>query len=106
MFIGFYYVEIGDLNLTGSFTLTFWMRPSSLESDWHSVVMKEYDYGFEFDGNNLLGRVGNGAGGWGATVTTTISTPAIWYHTALTNAQRIIDMIVAYDELDKKGGSQ
>ena len=30
----------------------------------------------------------------------------IWYHTALTNAQRIIDMITAYDELDKKGGSQ
>jgi glyceraldehyde 3-phosphate dehydrogenase len=30
----------------------------------------------------------------------------IWYHTALTNAQRIIDMIVGYDELDKKGGAQ
>jgi glyceraldehyde 3-phosphate dehydrogenase len=30
----------------------------------------------------------------------------IWYHTALTNAQRIIDMIVRYNELDKKGGSQ
>ena len=29
-----------------------------------------------------------------------------WYHTALTNAHRIIDMIVAYDELDKKGGVQ
>jgi glyceraldehyde 3-phosphate dehydrogenase len=30
----------------------------------------------------------------------------IWYHTALSNAQNIIDMIVAYNELDKKGGSQ
>jgi glyceraldehyde 3-phosphate dehydrogenase len=30
----------------------------------------------------------------------------IWYHTALTNAQRIIDMIIRYDELDKKGGAQ
>jgi glyceraldehyde 3-phosphate dehydrogenase len=30
----------------------------------------------------------------------------IWYHTALTNAKRIIDMIIAYDELDKKGGVQ
>jgi len=30
----------------------------------------------------------------------------IWYHTALSNAQNIIDMIIAYDELDKKGGSQ
>jgi glyceraldehyde 3-phosphate dehydrogenase len=30
----------------------------------------------------------------------------VWYHTALSNAQRIIDMIVAYDELDKKGGAQ
>jgi len=78
------YVAIGDLDLTGSFTLTFWMRPSLLPGEWHSVVMKEYDYGFEFDGTNLLGRVGNGAGGWGATVSTTISTPAIWYHAALT----------------------
>jgi len=78
------YVETGDLDLTESFTLTFWMRPSSIPSGWHSVVMKEYDYGFEFDGTNLLGRVGNGAGGWGATVTTTISEPAVWYHVALT----------------------
>ncbi len=29
-----------------------------------------------------------------------------WYHTALATASRIIDVIVAYDELDKKGGSQ
>jgi hypothetical protein len=78
------YIAIGDLDLTESFTLTFWMRPSSLPAGWHSVVMKEYDYGFEFDGTNLLGRVGNGAGGWGATVTTTISEPAIWYHIAMT----------------------
>jgi glyceraldehyde 3-phosphate dehydrogenase len=29
-----------------------------------------------------------------------------WYHTALTTASRVIDVIVAYNELDKKGGSQ
>ncbi len=29
-----------------------------------------------------------------------------WYHTALATASRIIDVIVAYNELDKKGGSQ
>ena len=30
----------------------------------------------------------------------------IWYHTALATASRIIDVIVAYNELDKKGGSK
>ncbi len=30
----------------------------------------------------------------------------IWYHTALATASRVIDVIVAYNELDKKGGSQ
>ena len=29
-----------------------------------------------------------------------------WYHTALATASRIIDLIVAYDELEKKGGSK
>jgi glyceraldehyde 3-phosphate dehydrogenase len=29
-----------------------------------------------------------------------------WYHTALATASRIVDLIVAYDELDKKGGAQ
>lgn len=29
-----------------------------------------------------------------------------WYHTALATASRIVDLIVAYNELDKKGGSQ
>jgi len=29
-----------------------------------------------------------------------------WYHTALATASRVIDVIVAYDKLDKKGGSQ
>ena len=29
-----------------------------------------------------------------------------WYHTALATANRIVDLIIAYDELDKKGGSQ
>ena len=30
----------------------------------------------------------------------------IWYHTALATAARIIDAILAYNELDKKGGSK
>jgi len=29
-----------------------------------------------------------------------------WYHTALATASRIIDLIVTYDELDKKGGAK
>lgn len=29
-----------------------------------------------------------------------------WYHTALATASRIVDVILAYNELDKKGGSQ
>ncbi len=99
------YVAIGDLDLTGSFTLTFWMRPPSLPGDWHSVVMKEYDYGFEFDGNNLLGRVGNGAGGWGATVTTTISTPAVWYHTALTWNGSDLEMLIDASSVGQNTGT-
>jgi len=99
------YVAIGDLDLTGSFTLTFWMRPSSLPSGWHSVVMKEYDYGFEFDGTNLLGRVGNGAGGWGATVTTTISEPAVWYHVALTWNGADLEMFIDASSVGQNTGT-
>ncbi|MFH1884276.1 MAG: LamG domain-containing protein [Planctomycetota bacterium] len=99
------YVAIGDLDLTGSFTLIFWMRPSSLPGEWHSVVMKEYDYGFEFDGTNLLGRVGNGAGGWGATVTTTISAPAIWYHAALTWNGSDLEMFIDASSVGQNTGT-
>jgi hypothetical protein len=99
------YIEIGDLDLTESFTLIFWMRPSSLPGDWHSVVMKEYDYGFEFDGTNLLGRVGNGAGGWGATVTTTISTPAVWYHVALTWNGSDLEMFIDASSVGQNTGT-
>jgi len=99
------YVAIGDLDLTGSFTLTFWMRPSSLAGGWHSVVMKEYDYGFEFDGTNLLARVGNGAGGWGATVSTTISTPAIWYHAALTWSGSDLEMFIDASRVGQNTGT-
>ncbi len=98
------YVTIRDLDLTESFTLTFWMRPSSIPSGWHSVVMKEYDYGFEFDGNNLLGRVGNGAGGWGATVTTTISEPAVWYHVALTWNGSDLEMFIDASSVGQNTG--
>ena len=98
------YVIIRDLDLTESFTLTFWMRPSSIPSGWHSVVMKEYDYGFEFDGTNLLGRVGNGAGGWGATVTTTISEPAVWYHIALTWNGSDLEMFIDASSVGQNTG--
>ncbi len=98
------YVTTGDLDLTESFTLTFWMRPSSIPSGWHSVVMKEYDYGFEFDGNSLLGRVGNGAGGWGATVTTTISEPAIWYHVGLTWNGSDLEMFIDASSVGQNTG--
>ncbi len=99
------YVAIGDLDLTESFTLTFWMRPSSIPAGWHSVVMKEYDYGFEFDGNSLLGRVGNGAGGWGATVTTTISEPAVWYHAALTWNGSDLEMFIDASSVGQNTGT-
>jgi len=99
------YIAIGDLDLTESFTLIFWMRPSSLPGEWHSVVMKEYDYGFEFDGTNLLGRVGNGAGGWGATVSTTISTPAIWYHVAVTWNGSDLEMFIDASSVGQNTGT-
>ncbi len=87
------YVEIGDLDLTGSFTLTCWMRPSSLPGGWHTVVIKEFDYGFEFDGTIFWGEVGRGAYSWGE-VSTTISTPAIWYHAALTWNGSDVEMFI------------
>ncbi len=99
------YVTIGNLNLPGSFTLAFWMLPPSLPGGWHSVVMKEYDYGFEFDGTNLLGRSGNGTGGWGATVSTTISTPAIWYHAALTWNGSDLEMFIDGTSVSKNSGT-
>ena len=66
--------------------------------------MKEYDYGFEFDGTNLLGRVGNGAGGWGATVTTTISEPAVWYHIALTWNGSDLEMFIDASSVGQNTG--
>ena len=97
------YVEIGDLDLTGSFTLTCWIQPSSLPGGWHSVVIKEDDYGFEFDGYELCGAVwGIGGQHW---VCTNISTPAIWYHAALTWNGSDVEMFIDGSSVGQNTGT-
>ncbi len=97
------YVAIGDLDLTGSFTLTCWMRPSSLPGGWHSVVIKEDDYGIEFNGSTLEG--GTWPNGWHGYVSTTISTPAIWYHAALTWNGSDLEMFIDASSVGQNTGT-
>ncbi len=97
------YVEIGDLDLTGSFTLTCWIRPSSLPGGWYSVVIKEDDYGIEFNGSTLEG--GTWPNGWHGYVSTPISTPAIWYHAALTWNGSDVEMFIDGSSVGQNTGS-
>ncbi|MHC4499048.1 MAG: LamG domain-containing protein, partial [Planctomycetota bacterium] len=78
------YVYIGDLDLISAFTLAFWMKPYSLPDSLHSTVMKPWDFGCEFFGEEFYGYAGRGDDDWWVTISTTTSGTGEWYHVALT----------------------
>jgi len=79
------YVTIGDLDLTGPFTVSFWASADNLGNDCHgSVVMKRFDYGLELCNGVMQGQVGTGTGGFDATLAYTVSQIGVWNYYALT----------------------
>lgn len=79
------YITIGDLDLPGSFTVSFWATADNLGAGCHgSAVMKRYDYGFELCDGQMLGQVGNGAGGFDVALAYTIPQTGVWNNYALT----------------------
>ena len=79
-------VTLGDVDLTGSFTLMGWMQTRSLYSTTcGSFVMKALDYGIEVCNGNLLAQIGSG-NGWNATAIWALSTADlnVWKHIAMT----------------------
>ncbi|MFO0690862.1 MAG: hypothetical protein U0900_19355, partial [Myxococcota bacterium] len=60
-FAGSAWVDLGDLDLAGSFTVMAWMQTRSLETGTcGSLVMKARDYGFEVCDGRLYAGVGDG----------------------------------------------
>ena len=80
------YVTIGDLDLTGPFTISMWALADNLGGGCHgSAVMKRYDYGFEVCNGQMYGQIGNGSGpGWTASTAYTVPQAGVWNHYALT----------------------
>ena len=79
-------VTVGDVDLTGSFTVMGWMQTRSLYSaTCGSFVMKAWDYGLEVCNGTLLARIGSG-NGWNATAMQALSAGDlnVWKHVAMT----------------------
>jgi glucose/arabinose dehydrogenase/PKD repeat protein len=79
-------VTIGNLDLTGSFTVMAWMQTRSLYiNTCGALVMKAYDYGFEICGGILKARVGTG-GSFTASVSSAFTDAdlRVWKHVAMT----------------------
>ena len=79
-------MNLGDLDLAGSFTLTAWMQTRSLFANGcAALVMKPRDYGFELCNSQLYAGVGTNSG-----FTAYVSQPLtsadlnVWKHVALT----------------------
>jgi hypothetical protein len=80
-------VDLGDLDLPGSFTVMAWMQTRSLYSGTcGSLVMKALDYGFELCSGQLAGKVGTGSSSWTAAVVQPLTSADlnVWKHVGLT----------------------
>ncbi|MHC4456605.1 MAG: LamG-like jellyroll fold domain-containing protein, partial [Planctomycetota bacterium] len=97
------YVDLGDLDLSGSFSLAFWMKPESFPDSWNSTVVKAFDYGCEFIGNTFYGSLGDGD--WTVNLTTTISEPEQWYYAVLTYNGTQLIMYINGDSVASGSGS-
>ncbi len=79
------YVTIGDVDLTGSFTVSFWATADNLTSGCHgSAVMKSLDYGLEICDGYILGQVGTGSTGFDSAMGYTIPQTGVWKYYTLT----------------------
>ena len=79
------YVTIGDLDLPGSFTVSFWSTADNLGGGCHgSAVMKRNDYGFEVCDGKMLAQVGTGTGGFNTALAYQIPQSGVWNYYALT----------------------
>jgi hypothetical protein len=81
------YITLGDIDLTGDFTLSFWMKPTSFPTSgaYKSVVMKFYDYGCELAGGKIiLCYVADQPYNWSATTSATGLVANKWYNVTLT----------------------
>ena len=76
------YVNFGDIDLSGPFTLMHWMNPSDLSGSYQSTLMKRLNFGFEFNSNIIEASIGNGVS-WSATASGTLSGVGIWDHLAM-----------------------
>ena len=76
------YVTFGDLDLTSSFTLEFWMKANS-KTGWASVLMKNSDYGLEFDPQGRLSTSIYNGGTWGGYIYYPGITTGQWHHIAM-----------------------
>jgi hypothetical protein len=74
------YVTIGDLDLAGPFTVSFWANALQLSGGCTgSVVMKRYDYGLEVCYGKMLGQVGE----FNEDIAYTIPQANVWNYYAL-----------------------
>jgi hypothetical protein len=79
-------VTLGDLDLTGPFTVMTWMQTRSLHpSACASLVMKARDYGFEICQGRLYAGIGVGSS-WTARPSIALPSAALnsWMHVAMT----------------------
>jgi hypothetical protein len=79
-------VTLGDLDLTGPFTVMAWMQTRSVHAGGcASLVMKALDYGFEICQGRLYAGIGSGTS-WTArpSVALTSADLNVWKHVALT----------------------
>jgi hypothetical protein len=79
-------VTLGDLDLTGSFTVMAWMQTRSLHaSACASLMTKAYDYGFQICQGRLEAVIGSGSYFTARpSVTLTNADLNVWKHVALT----------------------
>ena len=85
-FDGSDYVTLGDLDMSGPFTLTTWWQTRSLQANsCSSMVMKALDYGFEICQGRLYAGIGTGTS-WSAYVSHPLTNADlnVWRHAALT----------------------
>jgi hypothetical protein len=78
------YVRFGNLVESSNFTVAFWMKPATT-TGWRSTVMKEYDYGLQFDPESRLWATVNDGSWTSGYKGTSLSgfTPNVWHYVSM-----------------------
>ena len=75
------YVSVPDdpsLDITGSFTLSAWIKPSSVSAAWATIVVKGYAYLIQLNYDKLNIAIHNGS--WSEMATDSVFSVDTWYH--------------------------